>query len=90
MKGTQWVIKTPRLKCRCGCTLHFECRGRWAIKYDSPASEYTLSMSPVDTDALRLRVANLEEENQTLKFIIRDKEYDEQERPPRAEDDSEG
>ena len=63
MKGTQWVIKTPRLKCRCGCTLHFECRGRWTIKYDSPASEYTLSMSPA---------------------------IDEQERPPRAEDDSDG
>ena len=63
MKGTQWVVKTPRLKCRCGCTLHFECRGRWVIKYDSPASNIPSLYSPA---------------------------IDEQEPPPRAEDDSDG
>jgi len=48
MKGTQWIIKTPRLKCRCGTVLHFECKGRWRIVYDtepSLPSSSTLSIS---------------------------------------------
>ena len=47
-KGTQWIIKTPRLKCRCGTVLHFECKGRWRIVYDtepSIPSSSTLSIS---------------------------------------------
>lgn len=39
MKGTQWVIKTPRLKCRCGATIHMENRGKWRIIYDSEPTE---------------------------------------------------
>jgi hypothetical protein len=82
MKGTQWVIKTPRLKCRCGCTLHFECRGRWAIKYDSAPSEYTLSMSPT-----KLQGILKEQELRDDRLI---KAIEEQEPPPSAKDDSEG
>jgi len=70
MKGTQWVIKTPRLKCRCGCTLHMENRGKWRIIYDSephrPTPTSTLS-SPYSMPS-----------------------NEEQEPPPRAEDDSDG
>lgn len=34
-KGTQWTIKTPRLRCKCGRVVHFQCKGRWSIIYDS-------------------------------------------------------
>lgn len=75
MKGTQWVIKTPRLKCRCGATLHFECRGRWAIKYDSAPSSIPSLTLPLKQDRLIKKYRN---------------EAEEQEPPPSAKDDSEG
>ena len=66
MKGTQWVIKTPRLKCRCGATIHMENRGKWRIIYDSEPTCAT------PTSTLSTPYGN------------------EQEAPPRAEDDSDG
>jgi len=54
-KGTLWVIKTPRLKCRCGTVLHFENKGRWRIVYDSEPSlprSSTLSIS-LESEAVK-------------------------------------
>ena len=73
MKGTQWVIKMPRLKCRCGCTLHYEFKGKARIIYDSePSARPTSTLSTPYGDGY-LAPAD-----------------DDEERPPRAEDDSDG
>ncbi len=77
-KGTQWVIKTPRLKCRCGTTLHFECRGRWAIKYDSAPSSIPSLTLPSKQDIYSRLIAKYEQE------------VAEQEPPPSAKNDSDG
>ena len=51
-KGTHWTIKTPRLRCKCGRTVHLENNGTWRIVIDREAppatAQNTLSISPVD------------------------------------------
>ncbi len=52
-KGTQWTIKTPRLRCKCGRVVHFQSKGRWTIIYDSepPAgAQNTLSSLPSEEE----------------------------------------
>ena len=97
MKGTQWVIKTPRLKCRCGCTLHMENRGKWRIIYDSEGdgrSRQAISLDSCAADQNLVRVGTAAESPKSHRATptsTLSTPYDtEQEPPPRAEDDSEG
>ena len=81
MKGTQWVIKTPRLRCRCGRTVHYENRGKWKIVYDvepvGADNPFGPSIGPCATPTSTLSTPYDTGEGYP-------------EPPPKAEDDSDG
>ena len=98
MKGTPWVNKTARLRCRCGRTIHIELRGRCTIVYDSEPKDDRQgkvdSATPSSTlstpyETVRCDLADSEgAAGAAMMRLIR--KTSEQEVQERAEDDSDG
>lgn len=84
MKGTQWVIKTPRLKCRCGATIHMENRGKWRIIYDSPPD------TAEERNYQQVIASHRATPTSTLSTPYGNNIDEVSEPPPSAEDDSDG